>query len=63
MRGSTVIDAHGGYSGDSRPMVMCLLTKRQAVELKRFLAEHYPTSFMVVSDASEVVGRGFKSWR
>jgi uncharacterized membrane-anchored protein YitT (DUF2179 family) len=63
VRGSTVIDAHGGYSGDFRPMVMCLLTKRQAVELKRFLAENHPMSFMVVSDASEVVGRGFKSWR
>jgi uncharacterized membrane-anchored protein YitT (DUF2179 family) len=62
-RGSTVIDAHGGYSGDFRPMVMCVLTKRQAVDLKRFLSENQPSAFMIVSDAAEVMGRGFKSWR
>jgi uncharacterized membrane-anchored protein YitT (DUF2179 family) len=62
-RGATLIDAHGGYSGDYRPVVMCLLTKRQAVELKRFLAGHQPSAFMVVSDANEVVGRGFKPWK
>lgn len=62
VRGSTIIDAHGGYSGEERPMVMCILTRRQVVELKRFLSEHQPKAFMVVSDATEVVGRGFKPW-
>ncbi|MDR1514684.1 MAG: YitT family protein [Synergistaceae bacterium] len=62
-RGATVISAHGGYSGDDRPMVMCVLTKRQSVDLKRHLADTQPRAFMVLADASEVVGRGFKSWR
>lgn len=61
-RGATLIDAHGGYSGEERPMLMCLLSRRQAVELKRFVAENQPHSFMVVSEANEVVGRGFKPW-
>jgi uncharacterized membrane-anchored protein YitT (DUF2179 family) len=62
-RGTTIIDARGGYSGEERPIVMCLLTRRQSVDLKRFLSEHQPKAFMVVSDAAEVVGRGFKSWQ
>lgn len=62
-RGATLIDAHGGYSGEYRPMLMCLLSRRQAVELKRFIGENQPHSFMVVSDATEVVGKGFKTWR
>ena len=62
-RGATILDAQGGYSGEERPVVMCLLTRRQSVELKRFLSEHQPRAFMVVSDAAEVVGRGFKAWR
>ncbi len=62
-RGATLIDAHGGYSGEDRPMLMCLLSRRQSVELKRHLAESQPHSFMVVSEANEVVGRGFKPWR
>ena len=62
-RGATLIDAHGGYSGEERPMLMCILARRQAVELKRFIAESQPRSFMVVAEANEVVGQGFKSWR
>ena len=62
-RGATILDAQGGYSGEERPVVMCLLTRRQSVDLKRFLSEHQPKAFMVVSDAAEVVGRGFKAWR
>jgi uncharacterized membrane-anchored protein YitT (DUF2179 family) len=62
-RGATVVSAHGGYSGDDRPMVMCVLTKRQSVDLKRHLAQTQPRAFMVLADASEVLGRGFKSWR
>lgn len=62
-RGSTIIEARGGYSDEERPMLMCLLTRRQSVDLKRFLAENQPKAFMVVSEASEVVGKGFKTWR
>lgn len=62
-RGSTIIEAQGGYSGEERPILMCLLTRRQSVDLKRFLAENQPRAFMVVSEASEVLGKGFKTWR
>jgi uncharacterized membrane-anchored protein YitT (DUF2179 family) len=61
-RGATLIDSRGGYSGDERPTVMCLLSRRQSVDLKRFIGENQPSAFMVVSEASEVVGKGFKSW-
>ena len=42
---------------------MSLLTARQAMVLKRHLARQYPNAFMVVSEASEVVGNGFKRWK
>lgn len=59
--GATVINAQGGFSKAPRPVVMCLLTRRQAVDLRRFLASQKDTDdFMVIADASEVVGRGFK---
>jgi uncharacterized membrane-anchored protein YitT (DUF2179 family) len=61
-RGATIIEARGGYSGEERPMLMCLLTRRQSVDLKHYLAKHQPGAFMVVSEAQEVVGKGFKRW-
>jgi uncharacterized membrane-anchored protein YitT (DUF2179 family) len=62
-RGVTVLQAKGGYSGEDRPTLLCLLSIRQTVEVKRFLAGHDSRAFMVVTDASEVLGRGFKSWK
>jgi len=61
-RGVTILYGEGGYTHASRRVIFCLLTPRQTMDLKRFLSSHDPEAFMVVSDASEVVGRGFKKW-
>lgn len=62
-RGVTMLDSRGGYTREDQPTLMCLLSRRQVVDLKRFLRENDPRSFMVVSDATEVLGRGFKDWK
>lgn len=62
-RGSTVLYGEGGFSGEERQTIMCLLTPRQTMVLKRYLAKNQPRSFMVVSEASEVLGNGFKHWK
>lgn len=62
-RGSTLLHSRGGYSGGESETVMCLLTPRQAMVLKRYLARNCPRSFMVVAEAAEVLGNGFKCWK
>ena len=62
-RGSTVLYGEGGYTHERRDTVMCLLTARQAMELKRYLAINYPSAFMVITEASQVLGNGFKRWK
>jgi uncharacterized membrane-anchored protein YitT (DUF2179 family) len=62
-RGSTLFDTKGGYSHAESSTMMCLLTRRQTMELKCFLAENFPRTFLVISDASEVLGKGFKRWK
>ena len=62
-RGCTLLESQGGYTHNKGQTIMCLLMPRQAMVLKRYLAEHFPSSFMVITDASEVVGKGFKRWR
>jgi uncharacterized membrane-anchored protein YitT (DUF2179 family) len=62
-RGTTRIEGEGGYSKQKRPILMTLLEPRQMIYLKKFLAERDPKAFMSVSDASEVLGKGFKSWK
>jgi len=62
-RGVTRLDGMGGYSKQPRPVLLTLLEPRQAMQLKKFLAENDPTAFMSVVEASEVLGKGFKSWK
>ena len=61
-RGVTILHGEGGFTHQERPALLCVLTPRQTVDLKRHLSVNDPKAFMIVSDASEVLGRGFKSW-
>lgn len=62
-RGATMLHGEGGYTHAERQVILCVLTPRQTMDLKRHLSSHDPRAFMIVSDASEVVGRGFKKWK
>jgi len=62
-RGVTRLGGIGGYSKQPRPVLITLLEPRQAISLKRFLAENDPNAFMSMTDAAEVLGKGFKSWK
>jgi len=61
-RGVTILHGEGGFTHEERSALLCVLTPRQTMDLKRFLSVNDPKAFMIVSDASEVLGRGFKSW-
>ena len=62
-KGATLLWGEGAYSGKDKPVLMSVLTRRQMVELKRFLAENDPSAFVIITDAAEVVGEGFRSWK
>ncbi len=62
-RGVTLLHGEGGYTHHNRQVVLCTLTPRQTMEVKLHLADTDSRAFMIVSDASEVLGRGFKPWK
>ena len=62
-KGVTKFEGRGGYTGQERPVLCSLLEPRHVVMLKRFLREHDERAFVSICDASEVLGKGFKSWR
>ena len=62
-KGVTRLEGSGAYTGQPRPVLLSLLEPRQVVQLKHYLSENDPNAFVSICDASEVLGRGFKSWR
>lgn len=62
-KGVTRLEGKGGYTGQIRPVLITLLEPRHIAMLKRFLKEHDENAFVSICDASEVLGKGFKTWR
>ncbi len=60
-RGVTVIPSQGGWSGESRPMIMCAFRHRQIVSLKTIVREVDPDAFFISCPAYEVLGQGFRN--
>jgi uncharacterized membrane-anchored protein YitT (DUF2179 family) len=59
-RGVTKLSAYGGYTDSERPVVMCVVDQTEFTKLKQLVKTIDPTAFIIVMDASEVLGEGFK---
>ena len=59
IRGATVWSAEGAYTHQEHHLVLTVLSRGQAVLLRRYLKEHDPTAFLIVTNSSEIFGKGF----
>lgn len=58
-RGSTILNAKGGYRGDEKQMVMCACNSKEMYQVQQAVKEADPRSFLVVLESHEVHGEGF----
>ena len=59
IRGATIWNAKGAYTNADHNVVLTVLSRGQAVLLRRYLREHDPHAFMIITNSSEIVGKGF----
>ena len=59
-RGSTLIPAFGGYTGESKQIVMTVTRRSVVAQTLRLIRQTDPKSFSFVMDSTEVHGEGFK---
>ena len=60
-RSATLFDGHGAFTGEQRSLIITVVNSRQAVLLRNFIRENSPDSFMLITNTSDVVGKGFRS--
>lgn len=58
-RGVTILEGSGGYTAQSRPVLMCVINKSQYPPIVGRIQEIDPQAFVVTSDVNEVHGPGF----
>ncbi len=59
-RGVTKLSAYGGFTEHERPVLMCVVDQTEFTKLKQLVKTLDPSAFVVVMDAAEVLGEGFK---
>ena len=59
-RGVTKLSATGGYTEAEKPMIMVVVHQTEFTRLKNLVKIIDPSAFVIVSDAAEVLGEGFK---
>lgn len=60
-RGVTVINGKGGYTDNCVSILICVASNSQTVKLKQIVYETDSDSFLIITNASETLGKGFGS--
>ncbi|MEG0085140.1 MAG: YitT family protein [Niameybacter sp.] len=60
-KGFTILNGVGGYSECDKQVIFCAIGKNEYVHVKKMIHTVDPNAFVIITDASEVIGNGFKS--
>lgn len=60
-RGGTYFKGKGMYQGNDKEIIMTVVNRREVVLLKHYISKVDPKAFVMVTDANEIMGDGFKS--
>ena len=58
-RGATIWKAQGAYTHHDQYVILTALSQHQAVLLRNYLRQQEPHAFMLITNSSEIFGKGF----
>lgn len=58
---ATVYEAQGAFTHQRKYVILTALHPQQAVALRRYVKSVEPTAFVLITNTSEIIGRGFHS--
>ncbi len=61
-RGTTFLHGEGAYSGKQTKVILTAIKRQQLAELKELVTDMDPNAFIIVQEAHQVLGDGFKRY-
>lgn len=61
-RSATVYQAEGAYEHNQKSVIIAIMKRSQAVELRNYIRENQPTAFIAITNSSEIIGKGFRGF-
>ncbi len=60
-RGATITTCEGAFTNTDKKMIITVLDRMQAVQLKQFIRQQDSNAFTVITNSSDIVGKGFRT--
>jgi len=59
-RSATMLPGVGAFTKDDQTVVLAVMSRAQAVMLRKYIRHNDPTAFMMITNTSEIIGKGFR---
>ena len=59
-RGTTALYGKGMYKKQNKEILLCVMSRTEIIEARRIIEEIDPSAFIIITNAREVYGEGFK---
>lgn len=59
-RSATIFDAKGAFSHKEKKIIITVMSRAQAIHLQKFIKQTDPDAFLLITNTSEIIGRGFR---
>lgn len=59
-RSATLLSGEGAFSHKNKKVIITVLNRGQAIKLRSFIKQVDPAAFIIISNTSEIVGKGFR---
>ena len=59
-RSATLVTGEGAYTHEGRKLILTVLNRAQAVRLRGYIRNIDPHAFIVITNTSQIIGKGFR---
>ena len=59
-RSATILSGEGAFTHEGRKVILTVMSRAQAVKLRLYIRSIDPHAFIVISNTSEIIGKGFR---
>ena len=60
-RSATVFDAKGAFTDRDKKIILTVMNRSQAVQLRKYIKQVDAGAFLLITNTSEIIGRGFRA--
>lgn len=61
-RSATICDAKGAFTDHKKKIVLTVMSRTEALLLQQYIKKNHPDAFILITNTSEIIGRGFRGY-